>query len=150
MGAIWEFAVTLVRTVFGVNIATTEEVPVVGKTGAKPTGAKKERIPPEMRKQVWAKYFGSATSGKCYCCNDYLPSKGWHCSHVIAEDKGGVISLENLRPCCAGCNLSMGNCNLYAYAVKKNMGGLALINSETYFRRHPEQRNDKRTNNYGR
>lgn len=144
MGAIWEFAVTLVRAVFGVNIAE-QETPA--KEEIKP---KKQRIPPELRKEVWATYFGSATSGKCYCCNEYLPSRGWHCSHVISEDKGGVISLANLRPCCAGCNLSMGNCNLYAYAVKKGMSGLATINAENYFRRHPEQRNDKRTNNYGK
>lgn len=145
MGAIWEFAVTLVRAVFGVNITETTPPPTPVETKTK-----KQRIPPEMRKQVWTHYFGSATSGKCYCCNDYLPSRGWHCSHVISEDKGGVISLDNLRPCCAGCNLSMGNCNLYAYAVKKGMSGPALINAEKYFRRHPEQRNDKRTNNYGK
>lgn len=47
----------------------------------------------------------------------------------------------------------MGNCNLYAYAVAQGKAGkrmgMAYRNSESYFRLHPEQRKDKRTNNWG-
>jgi len=36
----------------------------------------------------------------------------FHCGHVIAEAKGGETVIENLRPICKKCNLSMGTDNL--------------------------------------
>lgn len=33
----------------------------------------------------------------------------FHVGHNIPESKGGDMVLENLRPICQGCNLSMGN-----------------------------------------
>lgn len=147
MSAIWDFIVSVIHAL---------TAPPAQEGGSSPGTSedKKLRIPDTTRQDVWKKYFGNKTEGFCYVCNTPLGAKGWHCSHVIAEDKGGVISLENLRPCCPSCNLSMGNCNLYAYAVKKfqsgEKSGLAARNSEAYFRLHPEQRNDKRTNNWGK
>jgi hypothetical protein len=152
MGAIWDF---IVRLVHALTTPTEEKKPASSSSSSSLDSSeeKKLRIPKDTRQDVWKKYFADQTQGVCYVCDFPLPNKGWHCSHVISEDKGGVISLENLRPCCAGCNLSMGNCNLYAYAVaqgkKGTRMGMAYRNSEGYFRLHPEQRNDKRTNNWG-
>jgi hypothetical protein len=45
----------------------------------------------------------------CTCC-EKTPIKNieFHCGHVIAEANGGTMQIDNLRPICAGCNLSMG------------------------------------------
>ena len=32
----------------------------------------------------------------------------FHCGHIIAEKNGGTTTIQNLRPICAQCNLSMG------------------------------------------
>ena len=152
MGALWDFIVRLVHAL----TTPAEDASSSSSSYQKQEQSedKKLRIPQETRQEVWKRYFGEKTEGLCYVCNFPLPNKGWHCSHVISEDKGGLITVDNLRPCCAGCNLSMGNCNLYAYAVAQGKTGkrigLALRNSEMYFLSHPEQRNDKRTNNWGK
>lgn len=112
----------------------------------------RDRIPPKIRDSVWIAYHGNKTSGICYCCG--LPiqryNAGWHCSHVISDDKKGPTTLDNLRTCCPHCNLSMGNCNLYVYIDKKKLKGPGSRNAKLYFQRHPSQINDKRTNNWGK
>lgn len=66
-------------------------------------------IPPELRAQVWEQ-----GDGRCYVCGKKVET-GWHCSHVVAELKGGPTTVENLRVCCSHCNLSMGDLDLYHY-----------------------------------
>ena len=113
------------------------------------TGHTKDIIPRKIRNQVWLKYHGNSNIGICYCCgitiNRY--NKGWHCSHVISDIKGGEEKIENLRTCCPHCNLSMGDQNLYTYMLEKSMKGPGSDNINNYFSKHPEQRNDKRTTN---
>lgn len=121
---------------------------------------KKPPIPKKLRQEVWIKYHGDCDKGVCYCCGKnidrymkHIDGKyqgGWHCSHVLAHDKGGINSLDNLRTCCQHCNLSMGNCNLYAYIKQKNLNGPGRKNMAKYFRQNPSQINDKRTNNWGK
>jgi 5-methylcytosine-specific restriction endonuclease McrA len=90
----------------------------------KPTIKHKTRIPKNIRDAVWIKYHNDSTNGKCYTCNtDINYFKGWHCSHVIAEANGGLVEVENLRPCCKKCNLSMRTKNLYDYIIEKNLTG---------------------------
>lgn len=112
----------------------------------------KERIPKATRNAVWTKYHGEANTGICYCCGIRVQryNAGWHCSHVLSEDKGGPTTVENLRTCCRHCNLSMGNCNLYVYIQNKNLTGPGSKNVRNYLQHHHSQQNDKRTNNWGR
>lgn len=109
----------------------------------------KERIPQAVRTEVWNKYHHGKTTGICYCCGTEILDKGWHCAHVVSENKGGKIELNNLRTCCQHCNLSMGNQNLYAYVRDKKLSGPAQDNMKQYFKKHKSQEFDKRTNNWG-
>lgn len=86
----------------------------------KPPDTKKKRkqIPSKLRKEVWYIY-NKTEKGKCFCCGDILYFKNHHCSHVIADALGGKMVKENLRPCCASCNLTMKKENLYDFKNRK-------------------------------
>lgn len=81
----------------------------------------KQKIPIEIRDQVWLKYNGAKTVGQCFCCKTKIGKYkgGWHCAHVVAERNGGKTEIENLRPTCRSCNLKMGTKNLYEFKNKK-------------------------------
>lgn len=113
---------------------------------------KRERIPPDIRDNVWKKYHGDKITGICYCCGISIERYhgGWHCSHVKADVKGGPTVIENLRTCCKHCNLSMGNQNLYAYIRDKKLQGPGSKNIPSYLKKHPSQIKDRRTNNWGK
>lgn len=113
-------------------------------------GQQKNRITRDMRNAVWVKYHGDTTIGVCYCCGIFIQryNAGWHCSHVIASNKGGPTTIENLRTCCKKCNLSMGNCNLYVYIKENHFKGPGSKNVNKYLRKHKSQVGDKRTNNW--
>lgn len=71
---------------------------------------KKKAIPKKIRELVWNQWIGhDIASSMCTCC-EKTPIKNieFHCGHVIAEANGGSMQIDNLRPICAGCNLSMG------------------------------------------
>lgn len=71
---------------------------------------KKQKIPATLRNAVWKTYVGTDTNeGKCFCCNiETISSANFECGHVVAESKGGLNTLQNLRPLCGLCNKSMG------------------------------------------
>jgi 5-methylcytosine-specific restriction endonuclease McrA len=72
---------------------------------------KKKQIRKALREQVWLQYFGKCFEHKCSIiwCKNVISILNFHAGHVIPESKGGVTSIENLRPICSNCNLSMGN-----------------------------------------
>jgi 5-methylcytosine-specific restriction endonuclease McrA len=72
---------------------------------------KKENIPKALREQVWLKYVGKLYETKCTVdwCNNNISVFNFHAGHNKPESKGGSIAIENLRPICSNCNLSMGN-----------------------------------------
>ena len=39
----------------------------------------------------------------------------WHAGHIISESNGGKTDVNNLRPICKNCNLSMGKKNWTDY-----------------------------------
>ena len=77
--------------------------------------SKKQPIPPKLKDQLWVKFFGNSITGACMCCGTLLKNTSFHAGHVIAEAKGGELTLNNLVPVCKSCNSSMGVMNLYEY-----------------------------------
>jgi 5-methylcytosine-specific restriction endonuclease McrA len=72
---------------------------------------KKKNIPKALREQVWIKYNDNTLKMKCHVqwCNNTIDVFNFHVGHNIPESKGGSTTLENLRPICSRCNLSMSN-----------------------------------------
>ena len=73
---------------------------------------KKVSIPKRVREMVWKTYIGKKWRGKCFvswCDNKFSVLSSWHVGHNKPESKGGDLSIENLRPICADCNLGMNN-----------------------------------------
>lgn len=70
-----------------------------------------------MRVAVWNTYIGEDIGRtKCGVCKVAdITQLNFHCAHVVAESKGGATTVANLRPTCAGCNLSMRTMNLNDY-----------------------------------
>lgn len=106
-------------------------------------------IPPKLRQQVWER-----GNGHCYVCGITV-DKGWHCSHIVAEVKGGPTTIDNLRVCCSHCNLSMGDLNLYRYIDSQIAKGMKLTGEgvdhyQSYLKKNPQYRSDTRTNNWGK
>lgn len=78
------------------------------------TSKKKKSIPKKIKELVWNNHIGhDIASAMCTCC-EKTPIKNteFHCGHVLAEANGGTLDITNLRPICAGCNLSMGTQNM--------------------------------------
>jgi len=72
---------------------------------------KKKQIPKAVREQVWIRYIGKVYQHKCTIswCTNTIDVFNFQAGHNIPESKGGDISINNLRPICGRCNLSMGN-----------------------------------------
>jgi 5-methylcytosine-specific restriction endonuclease McrA len=71
----------------------------------------KERIPKAIREQTWLKSFGKKYEHKCYIswCDNIISVFDFHVGHDKPESKGGKLRVDNLKPICARCNLSMSN-----------------------------------------
>jgi hypothetical protein len=70
---------------------------------------RKKPIPAALKRLVWNEYIGeSIGKAKCTCCElTEITQMSFHCGHVIADAKGGAMTIDNLRPICQNCNLSM-------------------------------------------
>jgi hypothetical protein len=81
---------------------------------------KKEAIPAAIKTLVWNKWVGEkeAEAG-CYACKvTTITMRHFHCGHVVSEKHGGKCTIDNLRPICQPCNLSMGTMNMNEYITK--------------------------------
>ena len=74
-------------------------------------GKNKAIIPKALREQVWLKIFGESFKHKCYVswCSNEINVFDFHVGHDKPESKGGSLDVNNLKPICARCNLSMSN-----------------------------------------
>lgn len=72
---------------------------------------RKSKIPTAIREQCWIASFGKTYESKCYVkwCKNIINVFNFHVGHDIPESKGGTLDINNLKPICARCNLSMGN-----------------------------------------
>lgn len=103
-----------------------------------PEGLSKRRsaIPQAVRELVWRKYINNSLDGECYCCDKSISFTSFHAGHVIPDTEGGPATLENLRPVCSSCNLSMGTMWMDAYVRKYGLKGAAAIEWPTYTSNH--------------
>ena len=72
---------------------------------------KKATVPRAIREQCWLNIIGKKYEAKCYVkwCNNIMNVFDFHVGHDIPESKGGTLDLDNLKPICARCNLSMSD-----------------------------------------
>jgi hypothetical protein len=75
---------------------------------------KKKPIPKHVKTLVWNKYIGAdKAKAPCMSCRqEEIGIRSFHCGHVLAESKGGDMTINNLRPICAACNGSMGTMSM--------------------------------------
>ena len=68
-------------------------------------------IPKAIRQQVWLQYIGEQFKSECYIkwCKNIMTIFNYHVGHNIPDSKGGTLNVENLRPICSNCNLSMSD-----------------------------------------
>jgi len=71
----------------------------------------KTTIPKAVREQVWLRSFGKTYEHSCQIqwCQNTVSVFDFHVGHDKPESKGGTLDIENLRPICARCNLSMSD-----------------------------------------
>jgi len=77
-------------------------------------GRIKKKIPAVIRRMVWDRYIGEEIGKSvCYSCKKTeISQMNFICGHVISEYEGGRTTVDNLRPICQICNLSMGTMNM--------------------------------------
>jgi len=70
----------------------------------------RKSIPKAIRQSVWEKYNGKIYEAKCFIswCTNTCEIIDFHVGHNVPVALGGDDSIENLRPICSSCNLSMG------------------------------------------
>lgn len=70
---------------------------------------RRSNIPKALRLKVWNTYMGrGARQGSCPFCQIIISLEVFHCAHDISDSQDGECSIDNLYPCCALCNLSLG------------------------------------------
>jgi len=84
-----------------------------------PEKKKKQKIPAIIKKLVWNTYIGEDIGKcKCLCCKNVdITQLNFICGHIISEYNGGKINVENMRPICSSCNLSMGTTNMHEFIL---------------------------------
>ena len=92
----------------------------------------KFNIPKIKKQEIWHHYIGEEIGKtKCLCCsiNDITQFE-FHCGHIVAKSCGGDLSLENLRPICSKCNLSMGNENMIEFMQRLKYNTSKILNKD--------------------
>jgi len=91
---------------------------------------RKKNIPKHVKTLVWNKYIGADKAKTlCMCCRQAeINIRSFHCGHVVAEAKGGDMTINNLRPICADCNHAMGTMSMNDFTL--TFFGWVLTNSE--------------------
>ena len=71
----------------------------------------KKNIPKAIREQCWLQTMGKKYESSCYInwCQNNITVFDFHVGHDQPESKGGTLNLNNLKPICSRCNLSMSN-----------------------------------------
>ena len=80
----------------------------------------KQKVPQVLREKMFDEYTGrDARRFKCFCCRiQDITVLSAECGHVIAEARGGTMTIENLRPICSKCNKQMSTKFMTTYMSK--------------------------------
>ena len=91
-------------------------------------GQRKKTIPKILKDLTWQRWIGDdIAKAKCLCCGiNEIKMNSFHCGHVISEADGGPTTVDNLRPVCATCNLSMRTQNMEVF---KGQHGLGVVST---------------------
>jgi len=83
-----------------------------------PLHVRRKNIPKHIKTMVWNVHMGrDILETKCFCCQvEKVDARSFQCGHVIAEAKGGDLTIKNLRPICQPCNASMGTRSMNEFA----------------------------------
>ena len=78
---------------------------------------KRKSTPKKVKELVWDQYIGEGINmSPCFCCKTtIIKIIDFSCGHVISVHDGGSSTIDNLRPICSGCNLSMGTTNMFTF-----------------------------------
>lgn len=83
------------------------------------------------------------TNGFCWYCGGRL-TKDWERDHSTPRLKGGKYNVENLVPCCRGCNRSKGHRTSDEFKeFTKNKILRAIPTAEGIFQRYPTAFSDQ-------
>lgn len=78
-------------------------------------------ISSNFRQEIFRKYIGCG-NGNCMCCNkEPITRNNFHVGHIIAVSNYGKTNVDNLRPICGHCNVTMGNKNMFDYMIDNNI-----------------------------
>tara|TARA_B110000211_G_C13586149_1_gene338401 strand:+ start:74 stop:436 length:363 start_codon:yes stop_codon:yes gene_type:complete len=72
---------------------------------------RKANIPKAIREQCWVVTNGKNFECKCYVkwCQNMINPFDFHVGHDVPESGGGTLDINNIKPICARCNLSMSD-----------------------------------------
>tara|TARA_B110000971_G_C19983326_1_gene488375 strand:- start:43 stop:1494 length:1452 start_codon:yes stop_codon:yes gene_type:complete len=72
---------------------------------------RRHAIPPQIKQEIWEVNFGNCCRHDCYVkeCKNRITAWDFHAGHNIPYSEGGEDKIDNLRPICSKCNLSMGD-----------------------------------------
>ena len=100
-----------------------------------PPGQRKKSVPKILKDLTWQRWIGDdIAKAKCLCCGiNEIKMNSFHCGHVISEADGGPTTVDNLRPVCATCNLSMRTQNMEKFKGQHGLGA-GVKGGETSFR----------------
>ena len=84
----------------------------------------KKSVPKILKDLTWQRWIGDdIAKAKCLCCGiNEIKMNSFHCGHVISEADGGPTTVDNLRPVCATCNLSMRTQNMEKFKGQHGLG----------------------------
>ncbi len=84
----------------------------------------KKSVPKIIKDLTWQRWIGDdIAKAKCLCCGiNEIKMNSFHCGHVISEADGGPTTVDNLRPVCATCNLSMRTQNMEKFKGQHGLG----------------------------
>ncbi len=90
------------------------------------------RIPPtqDVKIAVIRRDFNGKLDGKCFVCGQQLLYDNVVMGHIVPHKDGGDVTPENLRAICSGCNLAMGDENLYSYMQRRFPEKYALLKAK--------------------
>lgn len=114
------------------EILRIEKGVIVKKT--KSAEKKKTPIPKKIKVDSWNVHVGNGRSEVyCICCrSNKIDTFNFHAGHVMSEANGGRVTVDNIRPICSACNLSMGSRNMDEFMKTHYPSNLAKFASSTY------------------